>query len=131
MHGLAWNYIALFVACAALVWMGLTVLQGNARRQREAYERAVPALARVLKVAGSTPSRSYGAILMDLLIQVHRPGVEPYALSTIWSVEPGAVGRMQAGQTFSIKIDPENLNKIYSGETWARSLGVMKKPIEM
>jgi hypothetical protein len=85
----------------------------------------------VLKVANSTPSRSYGTILMDVLIQVHRPGVQPYELSTMWSVEPGAVTKMQAGQTFSIKVDPLNPNKIYSGETWAHSLGVMKNPIEL
>ncbi len=131
MHGVSWDYLALVLAAAVLVWMGLNALQANARRQREAYARAVPGLARVLKVAHSMPSRSYGTILMDLLIQVHRPGVQPYELSTMWSVEPGAVAKMQAGQTFSIRIDPLDPNKIYSGETWARSLGVMKNPIEL
>jgi hypothetical protein len=131
MHGLAWNYIALFIAGAVLVWTGLNALRDNAKRQRDAFDRAVPGLARVLKVATSTPSRSYGTILMDVLIQVHRSGVQPYELSTIWSVEPGAVAKMQAGQTFSIKVDPLNPGKIYSGETWARSLGLMKNRIEL
>ncbi len=131
MHGISWNYLLVVLAGAALVWMALNSLQANSRKQREAYERAVPALARVLKVASSGPSRSYGAILMDLLIQVHCPGIEPYELSTMWSVDPGGVPKMQAGEVFSIKVDPRNPNKIYSGESWARSLGVMKHPIEL
>ncbi len=67
---------------------------------------------------------------MDLLIQVHRNGVEPYELSTMWSVEPGAVARMQAGQTFAIKVDPLNRTRVYSAERWAHSLGVRKTPIQ-
>jgi hypothetical protein len=130
MHTLAWNYIAMFTVAGALVWIGLTTLHENARRERESFERSVPALARVLMVGNSTPSRSYGTMVMDLLIQVHRPGVLPYEISTIWSVEPAAVPKVQVGQTFAIKIDPQNPNKIYSGETWARSLGVMKEPIK-
>ena len=131
MHAVAGNYLAYFLIGAAVVWFGLNVLRENARRQREAFARSIPGVARVLKVAHSGPSRSYGAILMDLLIQVHRPGLEPYELSTMWSVEPGAVAKMQPGQTFAIRIDPQDRNRIYSGETWARSLGVMKNPITL
>jgi hypothetical protein len=69
-------------------------------------------------------------MVMDLLIQVHRSGVEPYELSTMWSIEPAAVPRVQAGQTFAIKVDPLDRTRIYSGETWAKSLGVMKHPID-
>ena len=131
MHGLALNYLAFFAAATALALLGLNALRERARREREAFERAVPGVARVLKVANTTPSRSYGAIIMDLLIQVHRAGVAPYELSTMWSVEPGAVPRLQAGQTFAVKIDPLDRNRIYSAETWTHSLGVMKKPISL
>ncbi len=129
MHEVMWNYIALFAAATALVLTALNFLSKRAREEREPYDRAVLGVARVLKVANTTPSRSYGAILMDLLVQVHRPGVEPYELSTMWSVQPGAVAKMQVGQTFAVKIDPLDRNRIYSAETWAHSLGVMKHPI--
>lgn len=129
LHGLVWNYIAYFAVATALVLFGMRALRERAQRDREAFERAIPGVARVLKVGNSTPSRSYGAYVMDLLIQVHRPGLAPYELSTMWSVQPGSVPKMQPGQTFAIKIDPQNPNKIYSGESWAHSLGVMKTPI--
>lgn len=129
MHAVLWNYIAYFVAATAVVMFGLRALSRQAGRERESFARSVPGTARVLKVANSTPSRSYGAIVMDVLIQVHRSGVEPYELSTMWSVDPGGVPKMQTGQTFAIKVDPLDRNRIYSAETWARSLGVMKNPI--
>jgi hypothetical protein len=127
---MAWNYIALFTAVAAIVWLGMNALHESARRQRESFARSVPGVARVLKVGNSTASRSYRAMVIDLLIQVHRPGVLAYELSTIWSVEYSALPRVQVGQTFAIKVDPLDPKKIYSGETWAHSLGVKKQPIE-
>lgn len=130
MHTVAWNYIAYFLAAMAIIWIGLTVLHNRARRDRAPYDRAVPGVARVLKIGKTTESRSYGAMVMDLLLQVHRPGVEPYELSTMWSVEPGAVAKVQVGQTFAVKIDPLDRTRIFSGEKWAHSLGVMKTPIE-
>lgn len=129
LHTLAWNYLAFFVAGAAIALVGINLLRESARRDREAFQRAVPGVARVLKVGNTTPSRSYGAMIMDLLIQVHRSGVAPYELSTIWSVQPGAESRLQVGQTLAVKIDPLDRNRIYSGETWAHCLGVMKNPI--
>lgn len=130
MHTIAWNYIVYFLAATAIAWIGMNKLRERARQDRERYERAVPGTARVLKVGNTTPSRSYGTIIMDLLIQVHRNGVEPYELSTMWSVEPRAVSRMQVGQTFAIKVDPLDRTRIYSAETWAHSLGVMKTRIQ-
>jgi hypothetical protein len=129
MHALVWNYIAFFVAATVVVLLGLRALFNHARRDQQAFARSVPGVARVLKVGKVTPSRAYGAIIMDVLIQVHRSGVEAYELSTIWSVEPGAVTRMQAGQTLAIKVDPLSPERIYSAESWAHSLGVMKEPI--
>jgi hypothetical protein len=130
MHTTVWNYLAFFVGATALAWVVMKYLSDRSQQEREQYERAVPGVARVLKIASTTPSRSYGTILMDLLIQVHRNGVEPYELSMIWSVEPGAVNKMRAGETFAIKVDPLDRTRVYSGETWAHSLGVMKKSIE-
>jgi hypothetical protein len=130
-HTVTLNYLTFFIAGAALALVGVNLLRERARRDREAFARAVPGTVRVLKVGNTTPSRSYGAIIMDLLIQVHRSGVAPYELSTIWSVEPGAVSRVQVGQTIAVKIDPLDRNKIYSGETWTHCLGVMKNPISI
>ncbi len=129
MHAIVWTYLSFFVAATAIVIVGMYMLRERARKDREPYERAVPGVARVLKVGNTTPSRSYGAVIMDLLLQVHRSGVEPYELSTMWSVQPGSVAKMQAGQTFAVKIDPLDRTRIYSAETWADSLGVMKTPI--
>ena len=127
MHALAWNFIAYFVAATAVALFAMRALSERARRDREAFARSVPGIARVLKVGNSTPSRSYGAMIIDLLVQVHRSGVEPYELSTIWSIEPAAVPKVQVGHTLAIKVDPLNPNKIYSAEPWAHNLGVMKQ----
>jgi hypothetical protein len=130
MHAFAWNYVAFMAAVLALVLFGLGFLNNRARRNREEFARSVPAVARVLRIGKSTSSSSYRAVVVDLLIQVHRPGVEPYELSTMWSVQHDSVQKVQPGQTFAIKIDPENPSRIYSGEAWAQSLGVKKNPIE-
>ncbi len=130
MHTVAWNYIAYLLAAAAVVWLGLNFLRDRALKDRVPFDRAVPGVARVLKIGKSTPSRSYGTVIVDLLIQLHRAGEEPYELSTMWSVDPGAIARVQVGQTFAVKIDPLDRTRVYSAETWAKSLGVMKTPID-
>ena len=83
MQAFAWNYVAFMAAVLALVLVGLGFLNNGARLNRESFARSVPAVARVLKMGRSTSSRSYRAVIVDLLIQVHRPGVEPYELSRI------------------------------------------------
>ncbi len=45
-------------------------------------------------------------------------------------MQPGAVGQIQVGQTFAVKVDPLDRTKVFSGEKWAQSLGVKKTPIE-
>lgn len=130
MQAFAWNYVAFMAAVLALVLLGLGFLNNRARHNRESFARSVPAVARVLKMGRSTSSRSYRAVIVDLLIQIHRSGVEPYELGTMWSVQHDSVQKVQPGQTFAIKIDPENPARIYSGEMWAQSLGVKKEPIE-
>ncbi len=130
MPSIGWNYTIYFLAAMAAMWIGLTVLHNRARRDREPFDRAVPGVARVLKIGKTTESRSYGAMVMDLLLQIHRPGIEPYELSTIWSVQASAVANVQVGQTFAIKVDPQDRTKVFSGEKWAHNLGVMKTPME-
>jgi hypothetical protein len=129
MHQIVWNYIAYFAAATVVILVALRTLRDRAARDRAAFERSVLGTARVLKVGNTTPSRSYNATVMDLLIQVQRPGVEPYTLSTIWTVEPSAVPKVQPGGTFAVKVDPLDRTRIYSAESWAKSLGVMKNPI--
>ena len=129
MHAFVWPYIAGLLFAALVVMLALNALYAGSRKSRESFARATPALARVLEVGNSTTSRSYRGVVMELRIQVHPPSGEPFELGTLWAIEPSAVARMQVGKTFAIKIDPQDHNKIYGGETWARSLGVMKEPI--
>ncbi len=130
MHQLIGNYFYYFLAAMAIGLMGMKLLRDQAQRDRDAYARAVPGTARVLKIGKTTPSKSYGATLMDLLVEVRRNGVEPYELSMIWSVQPGSLSKMQVGETLAVKVDPLDRNKIYSEEQWAHSLGVRKTPVE-
>ncbi len=130
MHQVVGNYLYYFLAAFALGLVGMMFLRNQAQRDREAYARAVPGTVRVLKIENSTPSRSYGTILMDLLLEVRRNGVEPYELTMIWSVQPGSVSKVQVGETLAVKVDPLDRTRVYSTEPWAHSLGVMKKPIE-
>ena len=126
MHVGIWNYIVYFLAAFALAFIGQRYLSDRAKHERDAYDRSIAGTARVLQVGRTTRSRSFGTLVMDLRIQVHRPGLEPYELDTIWSVQAGSESRMQAGQTFAIRVDPQDPQRIYSGETWAQKLGVSK-----
>ncbi len=130
MHLVIGNYFYYFLAAMAVGLVGMKILRDQAQRDRDAYARSVPGTARVLKIGKTTPSKSYGATLMDLLVEVRRNGVEPYELSMIWSVQPGSVSKMQVGETLAVKVDPLDRNKIYSEEQWAHSLGVRKTPVE-
>ncbi len=129
MHGLGWNYIAFFLVATVIGLVVMYYLGQQARREREPFDRAVPGVARILWVGNTGPSRSFGAIIMDLLIEVRRSGVEPYELSTMWSVDPGAVSKMKVGETFAIKVDPLDRTRVFSGEPWAHSLGTKKSPV--
>jgi hypothetical protein len=124
MHSLIWNYIAYFLGVTALILVAFRFLSQSARGDREAFARSVQGTARVLKLGNSTPSRVYGTVIIDLLIQVQRPGVEPYELSTMWSIQPGSVSKVQPGQVLAVKVDPLDRNRIFSNESWARNLGV-------
>ena len=130
MHALLSNYLAYFLAATALILVLMRVLSNSARKDREAFARSVPGKALVLKVGNSTLSRSHGAMIMDLLIQVQRAGVQPYELSTMWSVQPGSVPKVRAGQTLAIKVDPLDPQRLFSAEAWANNLGVKKQPID-
>jgi hypothetical protein len=130
MHLALSNYFYYFLAAMAVGLVGMNLLREHARRDREAFERAVPGSARVLKIGTTTPSRSYGTVLMDLLIQIRRNGVEPYEVSMIWSVQPGSVSKVKVGETLAVKVDPLDRTRIFSAEPWAHSLGVKKTPVE-
>jgi hypothetical protein len=129
MHSIVWVYLAGLLIAALIVMIALNLFYAGARKSRESFARAAPAVARVLQIGKSTTSRSYRGVIMELRIQIHLPGIEPYDLSTLWAIEAPDVGRVQVGKTFAIKIDPQDHNKIYSGEIWGRSLGIMKEPI--
>jgi hypothetical protein len=124
-----WHYIAGLAVAALIIMIALNALNSSAKASRESFARAAPAVARVLKVGKSTASHSYRGVVIDLLIQVHPRGAEPYELNTMWAIDPDAVSKVQVGKTLDIKIDLQDPTKIYSNEIWARSLGVMKEPI--
>ncbi len=130
MHSFVWPYIAGLALAVLIVMIALNALHAGAEKSRESFARAAPAVARVLQVGKSTTSRSYRAVVMELQIQVHAPGAEPYELSTIWAIDHQAVSKVHVGKTLAIKIDPQDPRKIYSNEAWGRSLGVMKRPID-
>ncbi len=130
MHLLVGNYFYYFLAAMAVGLVGMKILRDRAVRDRASFERAVPGTARVLKVGKTTPSRSFGAMLIDLQVEVRRNGVQPYTLDMIWSVQPGSVDKVQVGETLVVKVDPLDKTKVYSGEQWAHSLGVRKTPVE-
>src|SRR5512141_1591234 len=120
MQAFVWPFIAGLPLAALIVLIAINVLNTSAKKSRDAFARAVPAVARVLRVGKATTSRSYRGVVIDLLIQVHVSGTEPYELNTMWAVDTPDVAKTQVGQTFAIKVDPQDHNKIYSDETWAR-----------
>ncbi len=130
MQAFIWPYLAGLLVAALIIMIVMNALYASSKRSRESFERARPATARVLQVGSSTTSRSYRGVVMELRIQIHVTGLEPYELDTLWAIDPSVSAKMQVGKTFAVKVDPEDHSKIYAGEGWARSLGVMKNPIK-
>lgn len=129
LHGFAWNFIAGAAVIGFILVIVMNQLRKSAQKSRDSFARAVRGVARVLQVGKSSPSLAYGGDVTELLLQVHRSGVEPYELPTIWVIR-AAAPKVQTGLTFNVKVDPLDRQKIYSAETWAQSLGVLSRPID-
>lgn len=86
---------------------------------RTRQERAVWAWAKVLSAArGSTDSGN--RVRVEMQLEVHSPGSQPYLATTTWLVEQEALVYVEEGKEISLKVDPLGPQYVYPNGPWAR-----------
>jgi hypothetical protein len=82
-------------------------------------ERAVWAWARVL-TSTCGPADISGAARVEMELEVHTPGSQPYRAKTTWQVDQEALAFVEEGKEISLKVDPESPEFIYPKGPWAK-----------
>jgi len=106
---------------AVLIFLIFYTLYLNAKKSKEAIDQGIPATAKVLKVGHSESSG--GGVDVNLTLEVMPPSGLPYTVTTVWTVEPLSISKIQEGSTVAIKINAKDHKEIYSMETWVWALG--------
>ena len=83
------------------------------------FERATPATAKITEVGGAYSSRNGGRTSVAFRMEVQPPFGAAYPAISVWDVKPTHAHGLE-GKTIAIKIDKENPQIIFSGETWAK-----------
>ena len=121
------NPVVLFtLVCAGFIIVISAIfytLYMNAKKGTEAIDQGIPATAKVLKVGHSESSG--GGVDVNLTFEVMPPSGLPYTVTTVWTVEPLSISKIQEGSTVAIKINAKDHKEIYSMEDWAWALGQM------
>jgi len=82
-------------------------------------EHAVWAWTKVIS-SKSGPVSTAGFAHVEMQLEVHLPGTEPYMATTNWLVEAEALGYVETGKEVPVRIDPEDLKYIYPNGPWAK-----------
>ncbi len=128
--GLVLAAIAATVGLALLLYWLVT---RSARRQALAYrarrddyeeraQRGVWANATVVNIRNRPELSPVGPatrLRVDLRLQVDAPGGQKYSATTAWIVDSYALAQLQPGQPVSVKIDPDDPQKVYPNVSWA------------
>jgi len=82
-------------------------------------ERAVWAWAKVVSARrGATDSGN--RVRVEMQLEVHSPGSQPYLATTTWLVEQEALAYVEEGKEISLKADPLGPQYVYPNGPWAR-----------
>ncbi len=81
--------------------------------------RAVWAWANVV-ASEHAPADASGRARVELELDVHLPGSQPYTARTAWLVEQEALGFVEKGKEISLKVDPLDPKYIYPNGPWAK-----------
>lgn len=120
-------------ATAGLALLLYWLATRSARRQALAYrarrddyeeraQRGVWANATVVNLRNRPEQEHIGPatrVRVDLRLQVDAPGGQKYSATTAWIVDSYALAQLQPGQPVSVKIDPDDPQKIYPNVSWA------------
>ncbi len=86
---------------------------------RTRQDRAVWAWAKVLNAQrGLTDSGN--RVHVEMQLEVHFPGSQPYHATTTWLVEPESLAYVEAGKEISLKVDPLDPQYVYPNGPWAK-----------
>ncbi len=69
--------------------------------------------------ATSTPAKTGDMLRVELELEVHVPGLEPYAARTVWMVNPEAAEYVAVGKDVSVKVNPSSPKYVYPHASWA------------
>lgn len=69
--------------------------------------------------ATSTPAKTGDMLRVEMELEVHVPGIAPYAARTVWMVNPEAAEYVAVGKDVSVKVNPSSPKYIYPHASWA------------
>jgi hypothetical protein len=104
--------IFIVAACVALtVFCFWFFFHADARRFK-LQKSGVPATAEIIEVrsTGVTLNEVYPQV--ELLLEVHREGIEPYRVKTKFLIDQVDIPRYQAGNSISVMVDPGDKDKV-------------------
>jgi hypothetical protein len=82
-------------------------------------DRAVWAWAKVISATRGTTDLS-DRTRVEMQLEVHFPGSQPYQATTTWLVEQEALVYVEEGKEISLKVDPLGPQYVYPNGPWAR-----------
>jgi len=85
--------------------------------------RALPAQATIVQAQTIVAIPAQGKAAIALTLDIASPSGERYQARSKWEVDLVSLSRVQAGQSVAVKIDAQDKNWIFPGESWARPYG--------
>lgn len=82
-------------------------------------DRAVWAWAKVVS-AKCSATDSGVRVRVEMQLEVHMPGSQPYQATTTWLVEQDALAYVEEGKEVSLKVDPLGPQYVYPNGPWAK-----------
>lgn len=109
---------------ALTIWFFLRMRQPRKPKaskddHRTRQERAVWAWATVID-SKSRPVNAIGMARVEMELEVHTPGSQPYRATTTWMVEQESLPFVEVGKEIALKVDPLGPKYVYPNGSWAK-----------
>jgi hypothetical protein len=116
-------YLPVVVIVLGLFVLGFWwISRGGMRMQAEQkarLARSQPAKARVLQVGKSVNQENQNIVVVKLRLEVTPTDAAAYPVTTVWEVQPGALGQIQQDRWIDVKVDADDAQMIYPNVDWA------------
>jgi len=111
------------VVIGLIVWLFLRSRRPRKPKTKDTHrtrqDRAVWAWARVVSAKrGETDSA--GRVRVEMQLEIHMPGTQPYPATTAWLVEKDSLEYVEEGKEVPLKVDPQGPEFVYPAGPWAK-----------